>query len=145
MQTPAVARPSDVESIDSIVHAMYEVISGPAGQARDWERFRSLYYPGAHLVPVVSVGGQPARARMLSPEEYIGRVEPIFAAESFWERETRRECETFGRVAHILSYYESLRDPDGAPFESGVNSVQLFYDDSRWWILSVIWNTARSG
>lgn len=145
MQTPAIARPTDVESIDSIIHAMYEVISGPAGQPRDWDRFRSLYYAGAHLVPLVSVEGQPARARMLCPEEYIDRVEPIFAVESFWERETHRECETFGRMAHILSHYESLRDPKGPAFESGVNSVQLFYDDSRWWILNVVWNTARSG
>ena len=136
---------SDVDSIDAIIRAMYEVISGPVGQERNWNRFRSLYYPGAHLVPVVSVNGEPARARMLGPEDYIRRVEPIFAAESFWERETRRECKTLGRVAHILSYYESLRDPDGPPFESGVNSVQLFYDDSRWWILSVVWNTTRSG
>lgn len=135
---------SDVESIDAIIRAMYEVISGPAGQARSWNRFLSLYYPGAHLVPVVSVEDQSAHARMLSPEDYIRRVEPIFAVESFWERETRRDCETFGRIAHILSYYESLREPDGPPFESGVNSVQLFYDDSRWWILNVAWNTARS-
>lgn len=141
----APALSSDVESIDAIIRAMYDVISGPAGEARNWNRFRSLYYPAAHLVPVVSVEGQSARARMLSPEDYIRRVEPIFAVESFWEREARRECEAFGRVAHILSYYESLREPDGPPFESGVNSVQLFYDDSRWWVLNVVWNTARSG
>jgi hypothetical protein len=145
MQNSAAAHPADVESIDSILHAMYEVISGPAGRAYDWDRFRSLFYPGAHLVPVIFFEGQPARARILGPEEYIARVEPIFAVESFWERETRRECETFGRVAHILSYYESLRNPNGPPFESGMNSMQLFYDDSRWWILNVVWNTARSG
>ncbi len=145
MNTSAAARLTDVDSIDSIIHAMYDVISGPAGQARDWDRFRFLHYSDAHLVPVVSVAGQPAKARMLSPEDYIRRVEPIFAVESFWERETHRECETFGRVAHVLSHYESLRDPKDPPFETGVNSVQLFYDDSRWWILNVVWNTARSG
>ncbi len=139
------ASPSDFSSIDAIIHAMYDVISGPAGQSRDWDRFRSIYYPEAHLTPVVSTEGQLARARLLSPEDYIRRVEPIFAVENFWERESRRECETFGRVAHVLSYYDSFRDPNGAPFESGVNSVQLFNDGARWWILSVVWNTARSG
>jgi hypothetical protein len=137
------ARSSDIDSIDAIIHAMYEVISGPADEARDWERFRSLYYPGARLVPVVAAEGQTARARVLSPEEYIRRVEPIFATESFYERETRREGETIGRVAHVLSYYESFHEPDGAPFDAGVNSVQLVHDGSRWWILSVVWNSPR--
>jgi hypothetical protein len=139
-----VARPSDVASVEAIIHAMYDVISGPAGQPRDWDRFRSLYYPGAHLVPIVSIEAQPARARLLDPEDYIRRVEPIFAKESFWERESRRECETIGRIAHLLSYYDSFHDPDDPLFESGVNSIQLFNDGARWWVLSVAWNTART-
>ena len=142
--TPS-AFPSDVATLDGILHAMYEVISGPAGQPRDWNRFRSLYLPNSRLMPVVSPSGETPHARVLSPEDYIRRVEPIFAAEDFWERESGRQVETFGRVAHVLSHYESLRDPKSAPFEHGSNSVQLFYDDSRWWIVSVMWNTSRSG
>jgi hypothetical protein len=95
-------------------------------------------------MPVVAVAGEVPKVRRLSPEDYIRRVEPIFAAESFWERETSCQCETFGRIAHVLSRYESLRDPSGPPFEQGVNSIQLFYDDTRWWVVSVMWNTARS-
>lgn len=144
MSTPG-ASPSDAATLDAILRAMYEVISGPAGALRDWTRFRSLYLPDARLMPVVSSPGKTPHVRVLSPEEYIRRVEPIFAAESFWERETGRQAETSGRVAHVLSHYESLRDPNGPPFERGTNSVQLFYDDSRWWIVSVMWNTSRSG
>jgi len=135
------ARPSDVESIDAILHASYEVISGPAGQPRDWERFRSLFAPGARLMPVIA--GANARVRVLTPEEYIERVEAIFEKESFWERESSREQETIGRMAHVLSHYESLRDPEGAPFERGTNSIQLFTDGTRWWIVSIMWNTQR--
>ena len=137
------ASPSDVATLDAILRAMYEVVSGAAGTPRDWTRFRSLYLPGARLMPVVSVAGETPHVRVLSPEEYIRRVEPIFAAEDFWERETSRQVETFGRIAHVLSHYESLRDSNGAPFERGTNSLQLFYDDSRWWIVSVMWNTPR--
>ena len=139
------ASPSDVATLDAILRAMYEVISGPAGAPRNWNRFRSLYLPDSRLMPVVSSPGEKPRVRMLSPEDYIRRVEPIFAAEDFWERETGRQVETFGRVAHVLSHYESLHDPHGAPFERGSNSVQLFYDDSRWSVVSVMWNTLRSG
>jgi hypothetical protein len=80
---------------------------------------------------------------VLTPEEYIRRAEPIFAKEDFWEREMGRQAESFGRVAHVLSHYESLRNPAGEPFECGTNSVQLFTDDERWWIVSVMWNTNR--
>jgi|SRR5581483_3370005 len=135
--------PSDVTTLDAILAAMYEVISGPAGQPRNWERFHSLYIDGARLMPVATVAGVP-RVRLLSPEEYIRRVEPIFAVEDFWERETDRETKTFGNIAHVLSTYESSRRPDGVPFETGKNSIQLMNDASRWWIVSVMWNTARS-
>ncbi len=135
---------SDVSTIDGILHALYEVLSGPAGQARDWERYRSLFLEDARLMVVVAVAGEKPRVRQLTVEDYIRRVEPIFAVEDFWERETSRQTETFGRVAHVLSAYESLRDPNAPPFERGANSLQLFYDDSRWWVVSVMWNTSRS-
>lgn len=137
------ASPSDVATLDAILRAMYEVLCGAAGAPRDWMRFRSLFLPDARLMPVVSNPRETPRVRVLSPDDYIRRVEPIFATEDFWERETGRQVETFGRVAHVLSHYESLRDPNGAPFDRGANSVQLFYDGSRWWIVSVMWNTSR--
>ena len=132
---------ADLSTLDGIIRVTYEVISGPAGQKRDWERFRSLYAPGARLIPVI--GGERPHVRVLTPDQYIERVEPIFAKEAFWERETSREEKVMGRIAHVLSHYESLRDPNGAAFETGTNSMQLFFDDARWWVVSVMWNTAR--
>ncbi len=138
-----IAPPSDVATLDSILHALYEVISGPAGHPRDWGRFRSLFLAGGRLIPIVSIPGEEPRVRLLSVEEYIQRVEPIFATEDFWERESSRQTETFGHVAHVLSSYESFRNPNGAPFHRGANSLQLFHDGSRWWIVAVMWNTER--
>lgn len=135
---------SDVSTLDGILQASYEMLSGPAGQLRDWERYRTLFADGARLMPVVAVAGEKPHVRQLTVEDYIRRVEPIFAVEDFWERETGRQSETFGRVAHVLSNYESLRDPSGPPFEHGANSMQLFHDDARWWIVSIMWNTSRS-
>jgi hypothetical protein len=136
--------PSNFATLDGILRASYELISGPARQHRDWETFRSLFVPGARLMPVVSVAGEAPRVRVLSPEDYIKRVEPIFAVEDFWERESSREVNQFGRVAHVLSHYVSLRTPHGEPFEKGTNSIQLFWDDARWWVVSIMWNTSRS-
>jgi hypothetical protein len=136
-------RPSDVATLDAILHAFYETVSGAVGQPRDWDRFRSLLLPGARLMPIVSMAGEKAGVRFLSAEDFIHRVEPIFAVEDFWERETSRQTETLGHFAHVLSFYESLRSPDGPPFEQSVNSIQLFNDGLRWWIVNVMWNTSR--
>jgi hypothetical protein len=77
---------------------------------------------------------------MLDVEGYIERVEPIFAKSGFYEKEVARRVEQFGRIAHVWSTYESRHDPnDPAPFMRGINSIQLFNDGSRWWILSIYW------
>jgi hypothetical protein len=89
------------------------------------------------------VGGDHPHVRILSVDDYIRRVEPIFATESFYERETTREEHLIGRFAHVLSHYESLRDPSSRPFETGTNSMQLFFDDTRWWFVNIMWNTSR--
>ncbi len=143
MSTP-IARPSDVATLDAILHAFYEVISGPAGHQRDWDRFESLFQADGRLIPIVAVPGEKVRARFLSPQDFIHRVEPIFATEDFWERETSRKTETFGHVAHVLSSYESLRSPNDVAFERATNSLQLLNDGSRWWIVNVMWNTSRT-
>jgi len=143
MSTPD-ARQSDVATLDAILHAFYETVSGPCGQPRDWDRFRSLLLPGARLMPIVSIPGEKAGIRFLSAEDFIRRVEPIFATEDFWERESSRQTETFGRFAHVLSFYDSLRSPTGVPFERSANSIQLLNDGVRWWIVNVMWNTSRT-
>jgi hypothetical protein len=134
----------DAQSVDSIVTAMYEILSGPAGMPRDWARFRALFAEGARLMPIVSTADRQYSIRMLSVEEFIHRVDPIFAAEDFWEREIERKTETVGGFAHVLSTYESLRDPQGAPLDRRKKSMQLFHDGTRWWILTNVWNTPRA-
>ena len=139
----SLANPADVESIDEIIRATYDVISGPAGTKRDWDRERSLFYPGARLVPTATVPGRndaDLAPLVLSVESYIARVEPLFAKDGFYEKEVARRVEQFGRIAHVWSTYESRHDPkDPEPFMRGINSIQLFNDGARWWILSLYW------
>ena len=103
MPSPSV-RQSDVATLDAILNALYETVSGPVGQPRDWDRLRSLFLPGGRLMPVVSMSGEKAGVRLLSTEDFIQRVEPIFAVEDFWERETSRQTETFGHFAHVVPF-----------------------------------------
>src|SRR3982751_1262002 len=137
------ANPSDVESIEAIIAAAYDVISGPAGKKRDWDRDRALFWPGARLMPTATVPGRndvDLAPLILDVEGYIARVEPIFAKSGFYEKEVARRVEQFGHIAHGWSTNESRHDPnDAEPFMRGVNSIQLFNDGSRWWILSIYW------
>jgi hypothetical protein len=140
---PAVS-PADVASMDAILAALYDVISGPAGAPRNWDRFRSLFAPGARLIPLVTPQGGPAELRTLTPEGYIERSASSFAKQGFHEKEVARRVEAFGGLAHVWSTYEARRatsDPD--PFLSGINSIQLFNDGQRWWIVTVAWQAAR--
>lgn len=138
---PREAAPADVASADAIVKAVYDVISGDAGKARDWDRFRSLFYEGARLIPV---GTDPAtkksRAVMLSPEDFIKRFIPNSEKNGFHEREKARRTEVYGHIAHVFSTYESFHSAaDKEPFMRGINSFQLFNDGSRWWIITIYW------
>jgi len=143
------ANPSDVSSIDAIVTAAYDSISGPAGEKRNWDRERSLYYPGARLIPTA----KPVRSdewqgtsenkiapQILDIEGFIARVEPFFKENGFYEKEIARRTEQFGQIAHVWSTYESRHNADDPePFMRGINSIQLFHDGSRWWIVTIYW------
>lgn len=151
-QTATVPRASDVVSIDSIIAAVYDVISGPAGQKRDWERMRSLFVPGARLMPTSPVrpagtapdaplkGDEPLSTRVLDVDGYITRGGPYLEEHGFFERESARRVETYGHIAHVWSTYESRhKAEDPKPFARGINSIQLMNDGKRWWVVSIFW------
>jgi hypothetical protein len=133
-------RPDDVATIDGIVRAFYEVVSGPAGQSADAERDRSLHHPEARVtIADRDRAGRPT-VRTTSLADYHADAPP--RAEPFWEWETARVVQQAGTVAHLWSSYASAREPGGAPFARGVNSIALFHDGTRWWIMG--WMFDRS-
>ena len=134
----------DSSSSESIIHAAYELISGRAGEPRDWNRWRSLHAPGARLIPIGTAEGGPRTPNVMSPDEFIESRSRIFEKEDFYEWETAREELRFGQLVHVWSSYEAAREPNGAPIRKGVNSIQLWDDGSRYWILSVAWDAAEA-
>ena len=144
-QTPVAiptAIPGDVATMDSIVAAVYDVISGPAGQKRSWDRFRSLFIPGARLIPTGRRQTGEVGSRVLTPDEYVTRSSPLLEQNGFFEREVSRRVEKFGNIAHVFSTYESRHKLDDAkPFARGINSIQLMNDGSRWWIVTIFWQS----
>lgn len=135
--------PADTSSIDGIINAVYDGISGPAGKPRDWERQRSLFFPGARLIPTAMAAGQNEGGlapQFLDVDAYIARVEPYFQEHGFHEKEIARRTEQAGQIAHVWSTYESRHyKSDPEPFMHGINSIQLFHDGARWWIVNIFW------
>ncbi len=143
---PAAARPEDVASMEAILAALYQVISGPAGQHRDWDRMRALFAPGARLIPAVYRADSAPSLRVWDLEQYITLVGPRLESGGFFEREVARRIERYGGVVHVFSTYESRRaSSDPAPFARGINSIQLWFDGQRWWIVTIYWEGERPG
>ncbi len=138
--TVPTAAPEDVATVDAIIAALYDVISGPAGQARNWDRFRSLFVPEAKLIPTgVPEGSTQARARFLGVEDYITASGRSLEERGFFEREIGRVSERFENIVHAFSTYESRRTRDGEVIQRGINSIQLTWDGERWWVTNIMW------
>jgi hypothetical protein len=132
--------PDDVKSVDAVIAALYDVISGPAGQTRNWNRMRSLFLPEGKLVATGQRPGGEIVKRVLTVDDYINVSGPVLEKNGFFEKEINRKSEVYGHIAHCFSSYESRKAiSDAQPFMRGINSIQLFNDGKRWWILSVFW------
>jgi hypothetical protein len=142
MAVPTIeARPEDVSSIDSIIKASYETISGPAGQPRQWGRDRTLYISNAYYV---QTGVDPKTGKVVSHgmtyQEYADSAGPDLEKYGYFEREIGRSWRVFGHVASAMSAWEARTEANGKVIGRGVNSIQLINDGKRWWITSINWD-----
>ena len=134
-------RPDDVGSLDGIVAAYYDVISGPAAQPRQWSRDRTLYIPDIRFVSMSMKDGKPV-ARTMTHQQFVDASDKGLLA-GFYEKEVHRETQRFGNIAHIFSTYESRTKADGPIIARGINSIQAYWDGKRWWITNAIWDEER--
>ncbi len=138
LQYPAKA--ADVASVDAMIAALYDVISGPAGKQRDWARLQSLFTPGARMSAINRRKDGSISLTAMSVDDYISRVSKNFFENGFFESEVARSTETFGQLVHVFSTYEARKaKEDSKPMMRGINSLQLYHDGSRWWVTSLIW------
>lgn len=136
--------PADVASVDALMAAVYDVISGPAGQARDWDRWRSLFLPEARLISLSPGHGGDTVYRVMTPEDYVELAGPALEDSGFFEEEIGRTQERFGPVVHLFSTYQSKRSlEDEEPFARGINSFQLMRHEDRWWVVTIYWTSER--
>jgi len=136
------AKPADVDSLDHLLAALYDVISGPAGP-RDWNRFRSLFLPTGRLTATGKNPDGSIRVRALSVDDYANLAGAGFSKSGFFENAIVNRINTYGQVSQVFSSYESRHNPGEAPFSRGINSIQILNDGHRFWIVSILWDSER--
>src|SRR3974390_1681791 len=123
---PAVApaHAADVASRDSIVAALYESISGPAGR-RDWDRFRALFIPEAQLIAAFKKKDATIGYEAISVQGYIDGADKYFKEHGFYEREVSRKLESFGKTS-LMSSVPTNRGRPAAASPSSAASIAFF-------------------
>ena len=126
-----------MQDLDSIISAMYRAVSYDAGSHPDWDLETQIYAPNARLVRINDNG-----VFEFDLASFRTNFEQMIASgelPSFWEGEIWRETRIFGEMAHVLSAYETRKTQSAPVINRGVNSIQLFRRDARWWISAMIW------
>jgi hypothetical protein len=130
---------SDGRSPKAVVQALYEIVSGPAGAKKDWERMYRLFAPGA-LVTATTHNPAGFLAAPQTPRQFAELNDRLLGHRGFYEREIAHEVHAWGHIAHVYSSYETRDRPDGPVRVRGVNSLQLLHDGTRWCVLSITWD-----
>lgn len=129
------------ETPGEAVEALYEVISGPVGEPRDWERFRAMFLDGAQMTVLAPMPEGEERVVTLTVEEYVSRNAERLSEMGFTEAETRRQTHVYGGLATILSAYEATRSDTGETFATGVNTIVLTREEGVWKVASLAWRS----
>ncbi|MEO9483020.1 MAG: hypothetical protein ABJG47_06220 [Ekhidna sp.] len=128
----------DVKSIQSIGKAYYEIVSGPIGETRDFDRLRNLFHPQATLT--YSYWSAEQQKNLLMPmdiEGYIGKLDYL-DKKGFFEEELYVSNESYGSITQSISTYKFWME-DKTAEGRGLTSYQYFFDGDRYWILSMFW------
>ena len=139
-------RLEDVSSIDGMIKAYYEVVSGPAEKQREWGRDATLYVPGMRFNIFSRDKQGRTTVRSVSHQEFVNESDAAMKGKPFYEREIHRITHRAVDVAHVLCTAEQRFAPDGPVQASGVDSLELYWDGARWWIVNAnLWEMEKGG
>lgn len=138
-------KPGDVATLDGIMKAYYDVVSGPVGSLPDPTRDQSLHHPNAQVTLLDRKADRTATVAVITLADYYRRGGLGPRKRGFFEHEIHRVTERIGSLAHVWSTYESAETPGGKSFSRGINSIQLYWDGHRWWVLGWVFDDERAG
>ncbi len=133
---------NNLATVDGIIHALYDAISGPVGQDRDWNTFRNLFAEDARMYIAVPDKDSGTTLKSITPEEYADRNQTRLSDIGFGEEELYRITNTYGAGTQVFSTYEShYTNKNGEEdITKGINNIQLYFDGERYFIVSIFWD-----
>lgn len=126
------------QTIEGTVNGVLDIISGEVGEERDWDAFRNLFTPTAQMIVMNPKAPPHSQIMAMNIEEFIRYIGPMYAKDGFLEIETGITINEFNGIANVFQSYEA-KNLKGTYEEKGINSLQLVYNQDRWWIVSVTW------
>ncbi|BBM02705.1 hypothetical protein [Microbulbifer sp. GL-2] len=132
--------------IQELLKELYQVISGPAGYKRDWNRQQCLFTSYAKVIRTsVDNKGKP-QSLVMEIQDYPDNFQELIGERAFYEDEIHNIVEVFGNIAHAFSTYEAWSNEERTQFiKRGINSIQLYHDGKSWKITNMIWDDERPG
>jgi len=125
----------DVGTLDGIIKAYYDVVSVKKGEKVSYERDSLLHIPGVRIGSAgIDAKGSPV-LHYTTLKEYHRESDAYMERNGFYERETARQVHNIRNIYQVWSSYESRYTADGKVIAQGVNSIELYYDGKRFWIL----------
>ena len=137
-QPSRAADPADVATLDAIIAAFYDVVSAPAGAQRDWARDSTLYHPHTTFVMINRQNDGRFAAERVTHADFAAGTDAGLSG-GFFEHEIHRVTHQFGPMAQVFSTYEWSVTENGPVGGRGINSIELYFDGTRWWITSAMW------
>lgn len=132
----------DRADVQARVDAVYAVISGPVGEARDFDAMRAMFVPGAVMGAVSPGPDGTGQGGTFSVDGYIERASSFLIDNGFTERATRTDLTVYGEIAYVRSAYEGVSGLTGETVVSGVNFFTLFKVEGDWQVASLLWRAA---
>lgn len=128
----------DVKSVENITQAYYEVISGPIGEERDFDRLKNLFHPNATFTySYWSTAEDKANLMEFDFDGYVEKLDYL-DKKGFYEEEISNQVTTYGTLVNVISTYKFWME-DKTAEGRGVTFYNYFYDGERYWIMSMLW------
>lgn len=142
-QTNRAAAPADVATPEALVKALYETVQRAPGERFQWDRMRTLFLPGARMIPNTEQSG--GQFVVLTVDEFITLIDGATVIggandQGFAEEEVHAVVEQYGDIAHSFSTYQKHLHGDSTILGRGINSIQMVRRDGRWWVTHIIWD-----
>ena len=125
----------DVSTLDGILKAYYDVVTVKKGEKVSYERDSLLHVAGVRVAAIGQDQNGKTLLQYTSLKQFHKESDPYIEKNGFIETEINRKVENVHNLWHVWSTYESRNVAGGPVIERGTNSIELYFDGKRFWIL----------